>query len=57
MFSSSMRRASIKTVLSAFGTMCLGAGLMALLGKWYVLRLVYDSDIANYSPGLRFNRW
>lgn len=52
-----MRRASIKTVLSAFGTMCLGAGLMALLGKWYVLRLVYDSDIANYSPGLRFNRW
>ncbi|KIW37056.1 uncharacterized protein PV06_10685 [Exophiala oligosperma] len=34
MFSSSMRRASIKTVLSAFGTMCLGAGLMALLGKW-----------------------
>ncbi|KIW17809.1 hypothetical protein PV08_05004 [Exophiala spinifera] len=34
MFSPSMRKASIKTVLSAFFTMCLGAGLMALLGKW-----------------------
>ena len=34
MFSSAMRKASIKTVLSAFGIMTLGAGLMALLGKW-----------------------
>ncbi|GAB7353680.1 hypothetical protein MBLNU459_g4086t1 [Dothideomycetes sp. NU459] len=34
MFSNYMQRASIKTVLSAFGVMCLGAGLMALLGKW-----------------------
>ncbi|OCT54359.1 Zinc-regulated transporter [Cladophialophora carrionii] len=34
MFSNSMRRASIRTVISAFVTMCLGAGLMALLGKW-----------------------
>lgn len=34
MFSNAMRRAPIKTVLSAFGLMCLGAGLMALLGKW-----------------------
>ncbi|KAK2767706.1 hypothetical protein FQN54_003864 [Arachnomyces sp. PD_36] len=34
MFSSSMRRAPIKTVLSAFGLLCLGAALMALLGKW-----------------------
>lgn len=34
MFSSSMRKASIKTVLSAFGLLCLGAALMALLGKW-----------------------
>jgi zinc transporter 1/2/3 len=29
-----MQRASIKTVLTAFFVMCLGAGLMALLGKW-----------------------
>jgi zinc transporter 1/2/3 len=28
------QRASIKTVLTAFFVMCLGAGLMALLGKW-----------------------
>lgn len=34
MFSSVMRRASLKVVMSAFGMMCLGAGLMALLGKW-----------------------
>ncbi|KIW98685.1 uncharacterized protein Z519_00346 [Cladophialophora bantiana CBS 173.52] len=34
MFSISMRRASIRTVMAAFVTMCLGAGLMALLGKW-----------------------
>lgn len=34
MFSNYMQKASIKTVLAAFFTMCLGAGLMALLGKW-----------------------
>ncbi|KAJ9605204.1 low-affinity Zn(2+) transporter zrt2 [Cladophialophora chaetospira] len=34
MFSASMRKASIRTILAAFVTMCLGAGLMALLGKW-----------------------
>jgi zinc transporter 1/2/3 len=34
MFSTYMQRASIKTVLTAFFVMCLGAGLMALLGKW-----------------------
>ena len=34
MFSTSMRKASIRTVLSAFGLLCLGAALMALLGKW-----------------------
>ena len=34
MFSNSMRKANIKVVLAAFGLMCLGAGLMALLGKW-----------------------
>jgi len=34
MFSPFMQRASIRTVLSAFGMLCLGAGLMALLGKW-----------------------
>ena len=34
MFSSAMRRASLKVVLSAAFVMCLGAGLMALLGKW-----------------------
>ncbi|WEW59643.1 low-affinity Zn(2+) transporter zrt2 [Emydomyces testavorans] len=33
-FSTSMRQASIRTVLSAFGLLCLGAGLMAVLGKW-----------------------
>ena len=34
MFSNSMRKAKLKVVLAAFGLMCLGAGLMALLGKW-----------------------
>jgi zinc transporter 1/2/3 len=34
MFSNSMRKAELKVVLAAFGLMCLGAGLMALLGKW-----------------------
>ena len=34
MFSTTMRKAKIGLLLSAFGLMCLGAGLMALLGKW-----------------------
>ncbi|KAK2747368.1 hypothetical protein FQN55_005117 [Onygenales sp. PD_40] len=34
MFSSSMKRAPLSTVLSAFFLLCLGAALMALLGKW-----------------------
>jgi len=34
MFSNSMRKAKISVVLAAFGLMCCGAGLMALLGKW-----------------------
>jgi zinc transporter 1/2/3 len=34
MFSNSMRKAKLSVVLSAFGMMSLGAGLMALLGKW-----------------------
>ncbi|PYH99060.1 putative plasma membrane low affinity zinc ion transporter [Aspergillus ellipticus CBS 707.79] len=34
MFSTSMRKAPIHVVLSAFGLLCLGAMLMALLGKW-----------------------
>ncbi|ETN36772.1 uncharacterized protein HMPREF1541_09050 [Cyphellophora europaea CBS 101466] len=34
MFSNTLRRAKISVVLSAFTLMCLGAGLMALLGKW-----------------------
>ncbi|KAK5090674.1 low-affinity Zn(2+) transporter zrt2 [Lithohypha guttulata] len=34
MFSRTMRTAPIKTLLSAFFLVCLGAGLMALLGKW-----------------------
>jgi len=34
MFNQEMRKSSIKMVLFAFGCMCLGAGLMALLGKW-----------------------
>lgn len=34
MFSSSMKKAPIRHVLAAFGLLCLGALLMALLGKW-----------------------
>ncbi|KAL2864163.1 low-affinity Zn(2+) transporter ZRT2 [Aspergillus lucknowensis] len=34
MFSTSTRKAPIKNVLAAFGLLCLGALLMALLGKW-----------------------
>ena len=34
MFSNYMQKASIKTVMAAFVTMCAGAGLMAVLGKW-----------------------
>ena len=34
MFNAEMRKGSMTKVLSAFGCMCLGAGLMALLGKW-----------------------
>ena len=34
MFSTTMRKAKSGVLLSAFGLMCLGAGLMALLGKW-----------------------
>lgn len=34
LFSASMRRASVKELIAAAGTMSLGAGLMALLGKW-----------------------
>ncbi|OJD14368.1 hypothetical protein AJ78_05273 [Emergomyces pasteurianus Ep9510] len=34
MFSPSMRRAPIREVLAAFALLCLGAMLMALLGKW-----------------------
>lgn len=34
MFSSSMRKAPIREVLAAFVLLCLGAALMALLGKW-----------------------
>jgi zinc transporter 1/2/3 len=34
MFNQEMRKASMGMLLSAFGCMCLGAGLMALLGKW-----------------------
>lgn len=34
MFSSVMRKARLRVVMSAFGMMCLGAGLMALLGEW-----------------------
>lgn len=34
MFSQEMWRSSLGMVLSAFGCMCFGAGLMALLGKW-----------------------
>lgn len=55
-----MRRASIKTVLAAFGTMCLGAGLMALLGKWYVWSLLAVDVLFGHSNnplGLRFYGW
>ncbi len=34
MFSTSMRKAPIQHVLAAFGLLCLGVLLMALLGKW-----------------------
>lgn len=34
MFSTAMRKAPISNVLAAFGLLCLGALLMALLGKW-----------------------
>jgi solute carrier family 39 (zinc transporter), member 1/2/3 len=34
MFSTAMRKAKTRVLLAAFGLMCLGAGLMALLGKW-----------------------
>lgn len=34
MFNTAMRKASIKVVLGAFALLCLGAALMALLGKW-----------------------
>jgi zinc transporter 1/2/3 len=34
MFNPEMRRSSIKMMLFAYFCMCLGAGLMALLGKW-----------------------
>ncbi|KAI3401715.1 hypothetical protein diail_9379 [Diaporthe ilicicola] len=34
MFNTEMRKSSIGVTLAAFGCMCLGAGLMALLGKW-----------------------
>ncbi|EGC48661.1 membrane zinc transporter [Histoplasma capsulatum var. duboisii H88] len=33
-FSPSMQRAPLREVLAAFGLLCLGAGLMALLGNW-----------------------
>lgn len=33
-FSSHMQQASIREVLGAFGMMCGGAGMMAMLGKW-----------------------
>lgn len=34
LFSNHMQTAPFREVLSAFGVMCAGAGLMALLGKW-----------------------
>lgn len=34
MFSPTMQKSTLPTLLSAFFLMCLGAGLMALLGKW-----------------------
>jgi zinc transporter 1/2/3 len=34
MFSHSMRQAPIRDVLAAFTLLCMGAALMAVLGKW-----------------------
>lgn len=34
MFTQSMRKAPVRSVLIAFALLCLGAALMALLGKW-----------------------
>ncbi len=34
MFNPEMRKSSIKMMLFAYGCMCLGAGLMAVLGRW-----------------------
>lgn len=34
MFNPEMRKSSIKMMLFAYGCMCVGAGIMALLGKW-----------------------
>jgi len=34
MFNQEMRKSSIWVVLSAFGCMVFGAGIMALLGRW-----------------------
>jgi len=34
MFNQEMRQGSMRMMLGAFGCMCLGAGLMAVLGKW-----------------------
>jgi zinc transporter 1/2/3 len=34
MFSHSMRQAPIRDVLAAFALLCMGAALMAVLGKW-----------------------
>jgi zinc transporter 1/2/3 len=34
MFSEEMKRGGVKRILAAYGCMVLGAGLMALLGKW-----------------------
>lgn len=34
MFNQGMRKAKLRVTLGAFGCMCLGAGLMAVLGKW-----------------------
>ncbi|KAL2075728.1 hypothetical protein VTL71DRAFT_671 [Oculimacula yallundae] len=34
MFNPEMRKSSVKMMLFAYGCMCLGAGLMAVLGRW-----------------------
>jgi len=34
MFNHEMRRSSMKMMMLAFGCMCMGAGLMAVLGRW-----------------------